>query len=292
MNILTFDIEEWYIEKNYDGGRKDWYQRFDYYLERILDLLDEQKTEATFFCLGRLAVDFPYVIRRIDERGHEIGCHSDRHQWLTKLSKEQVLEDTRTAMDALEQCIGKKVRSYRAPAFSIGEQNKWAFEILAKCGIERDASVYPATRDFGGFANFGHKTPALIRLDNVVLKEFPICTTRLFGKDMAFSGGGYFRFFPQWFVKRTMEKSDYNMCYFHIGDLIVDKDGVKSKAEFERYFKEPGTLKNRYLRYMKANIGKRSAFGKMEDLIRSKEFVSLKKADLMKNWKQMPIVSI
>jgi hypothetical protein len=29
MNILTFDIEEWYIEKLYYGARKEKYQEYD-----------------------------------------------------------------------------------------------------------------------------------------------------------------------------------------------------------------------------------------------------------------------
>ena len=57
MKILTFDIEEWYIEKKFNGGHKEKYQEFDYYLKSILDVLDETSTKATFFCLGKIATN-------------------------------------------------------------------------------------------------------------------------------------------------------------------------------------------------------------------------------------------
>ena len=142
MNILTFDIEEWYIEKEYGGDRTERYRQYDDYFARILGLLDRHGIKATFFCVGEMAIDFPNVVKQIAAKGHEVGCHSNTHQWLNKMTQQEALEDTRTAVDALEQCIGQKVTSYRAPAFSIGEKNKWAFEVLAECGIECDASIF------------------------------------------------------------------------------------------------------------------------------------------------------
>ena len=109
MNILTFDIEEWYLRKMRYGDTYDKYDVFDSYLNQILDALEARGMKGTFFCVGGMATDFPEVVRRIEQRGHEIGCHSNRHTWLNKMTYEEVKEDTRTAVDALEQCIGKKV---------------------------------------------------------------------------------------------------------------------------------------------------------------------------------------
>ena len=156
-----------------------------------------------------------------EERNAEakLAENTERLQAEKTKSREEAKEDTRMAVDALEQCIGKKVRSYRAPAFSIGKSNKWAFDVLAENGITRDASVYPAVRDFGGFAEFGYKLPTMVFSTHCQMKEFPICTTKLWGKEMAFSGGGYFRFFSLNFVVNEMKKNEYNMAYFHIGDI-------------------------------------------------------------------------
>lgn len=290
MNILSFDIEEWYLSKMRYGDTYDKYDVFDSYLNQILDVLEERGMKGTFFCVGGMATDFPEVVRRIEQKGHEIGCHSHRHTWLNKMMYEEVKEDTRTAVDALQQCIGKKVKSYRAPAFSIGENNKWAFEILQECGIERDASVFPAKRDFGGFPQFGHKTPTMVVYNESRIKEFPICTTRLVGKELAYSGGGYFRFFPLGFIQKQMKQADYAMTYFHINDLVQEMNGLMTKEAYESYFKEPGTLLNRYKRYVKSNLGKKSAFDKLMRLVKTTDFVNLEEADSNIDWDNQPLV--
>jgi polysaccharide deacetylase family protein (PEP-CTERM system associated) len=288
MNILTFDIEEWFIEKEFGGNRKKKYAEYDSYLDNILSLLNEACKKATFFCVGKMASEFPEVIKKIADEGHEIGCHSNIHTWLNKMTKDEAQKDTYCAVNSLEQTIGKKVLSYRAPAFSIGEENKWIFEIFAECGIERDASIFPAARDFGGFSSFGYKEPVLIKHKGIQLKEFPVCTAKVLGKEIAYSGGGYFRFFPLWYVQKEIKKSPYSMCYFHIGDLLPETNGLLSKKDYEDYFKENGTLINRYKRYFKSNFGKKKSWKKLEKLIRTNNFFNLENADKSIDWTNCP----
>lgn len=290
MNILTFDIEEWYLEKMYFGDHAEKYKEFDRYLGKILDMLDERNLKGTFFCVGGLGREFPDVVRRIAERGHEVGGHSDVHTWLNKMTPEECLADTRRAVDSLEQVIGSKVRSYRAPAFSIGAGNKWAFEVLAECGIERDASVFPAVRDFGGFAEFGQKTPAIIRYNGIELKEFPICTAKLLGKEVAYSGGGYFRFFPLWYVKKEMASADYSMTYFHIGDFLQKE--IMRKEDFEEYFKMKGSFLSRCVRHMKRNVGVAGAYAKFHEFMECESFRSIEEAVADIDWSKQPVVDL
>lgn len=292
MNILTFDIEEWALAKTRGDGTPEFYANLDKYLQDILDILEKREFKATFFCTGMMALEFPEVVKRIKNHGHEIGCHSHRHTWMNKMTETEAREDTHVAVDALEQCIGQKVLSYRAPAFSIGESNKWMFDILAENGIVMDSSIFPASRDFGGFASFGQKNPSIIEYNGIRLKEFPITTTKVLGKEIAYSGGGYFRLFPQWFVRSQMNQMNHTMCYFHIDDLIPEFGGVLAKAEYESRFKQPGTLKNRYLRYFKSNIGKGGAFSKLTSLLMEYNFHSVGQAEQMINWNEVPHVSL
>ncbi len=292
MNILSFDIEEWYFEKFLYGDRKEMYPVYMGYLDRILDMLDREGDKATFFCVGEMAKHFPDVIRKIDTRGHEIGCHSNTHTWLNKLTEEQMYADTRDSLASIEDAIGRKVISYRAPAFSIGESNKYAFEVLAECGIECDASVYPASRDFGGFSSFGAKEPCIIKIGNKSIKEFPICLTTAFGRGFAYSGGGYFRLLPLWFVKKVLSSADYGMCYFHIEDLMYRKYKMHDREFFENYYKIPGTFKNRFVRMIKGSIGTKGAFNEMEQLVSSFEFVNLEKADQLINWNETKVIDL
>jgi polysaccharide deacetylase family protein (PEP-CTERM system associated) len=292
MNILTFDIEEWYLEKILHDGRAFRYQQFDEAFAKVLDELDRLNIKATCFCLGKLATDFPQVVREIARRGHEVGCHSNEHVWLNKMNEEQLLKDTQEALKALEDVIGKKVVSYRAPAFSITHQNKWAVNVLADCGIESDASVFPTSRDFGGYKGFPQDPPCIISHEGATLKEYPISLTSILGKNMAYSGGGFFRLLPYWLVSKTMKQRDYNICYFHLNDLIHHRFEFKSKAEYEENFKEPGTLKNRIVRYVKMNIGKGNAYGKLQRLLTEHEFVGIREADELIDWGKMNMVNL
>ncbi len=286
MNILTFDIEEWYLEKILHGGRDYKYQQYDDMFGRLLAFLDEHGIKGTFFCVGKLATDFPDVIRQIASRGHEIGCHSNKHSWLNELDEDDLRRDTLESLKSLEDVSGQKVVSYRAPAFTITHKNKWAINVLADCGIESDASIFPTSRDIGGFKGFPQDTPCIISHERATLKEYPICLTSLLGKKTAYSGGGFFRILPYWFVSHTMQKRDYNICYFHLNDLIVQKFGFKSKAEFEEYYREPGTLKNRVLRYIKSNVGHGDAFAKLQRLLTDNSFVTICEADKEINWEK------
>lgn len=53
-----------------------------------------------------------------------------------------------------------------------------------------------------------------------------------------------------------MKEADYNMTYFHIGDIFPIKRQIDDAA-FESYFKIPATKKNRLIRNLKSNIGKK-----------------------------------
>ena len=290
MNILTFDIEEWYLEKAYFGAKESKYTEYDRLLDELLEKLSSAGLKGTFFCVGKLATEFPQVVRKIADAGHEVGCHSNTHQWLNKMTCREAMEDTHAAVDALEQCLGKKILSYRAPAFSIGSENKWAFEVLAANGITRDASVFPASRDFGGFPEFTKMEPSVVKYNGIELHEFPIATAKVSGKDIAYSGGGYFRFFPYGFIEKEMKRSPYSMTYFHLGDLNPVISGVMSKEDSENYFEEPGTLKARYMRYLKFNIGVKGNKKKLFKLIDKMPFRNIEEANHNINWGAAPII--
>lgn len=138
-----------------------------------MNTLDKSNSKATFFCVGQLAVEFPEVVKRIADNGHEIGSHSNRHLWINKMTEQEFAEDTRIAIQEIEYLIGQKVKSFRAPAFSIGKDNAWAFEVLVDNGIEYDCSIFPTNRDFGGFPQFTSSVPSLVKRGTIRLRSFP-----------------------------------------------------------------------------------------------------------------------
>ena len=48
---------------------------------QVLDILDRYQAKATFFCIGKLALQHPELCREIVQRGHDIENHSMSHNW-------------------------------------------------------------------------------------------------------------------------------------------------------------------------------------------------------------------
>lgn len=275
MNILTFDIEEWWAYDHYSiGEKKDYLPRLNGYLDRILDLLEERNFKATFFCLGEVAKKEPQIIKKISSKGHQIGSHSFSHIFLGDLNPNEIKEDTRKSIDTIENIIGEKVIIYRAPAFSITEKNKWVLEILAENGITHDCSIFPSNRSFGGFPSFKYRSPAIINYNGVYIKEFPISTTNIMGKEIAYTGGGYFRLFPYWKLKSTIRKNDYVMTYFHIKDF--DKEQIRRYRSFHG--------ESAISRYIKSYYGLNNSFNKFIKLLNDFTFISVEQADALIDW--------
>lgn len=63
MNILTFDVEEWFhiLDNDSTKSEKEWanYEyRLDGNMDKIFSLLEKHQQKATFFCLGWVAREF------------------------------------------------------------------------------------------------------------------------------------------------------------------------------------------------------------------------------------------
>lgn len=269
MNIITIDLEEWYVYELFSKGGKHYFlQHLNNYLEKILFQFEQKKIKATFFCLGIISREYPEVINKIASYGHDIGCHSDIHTIISHQDYRSFRAETYKAIDSLEQLIGKKVTMYRAPAFSISQDSLWALEILLQLGIQIDSSIFPANRSFGGFPGFSEPKPLLINTPSGKIKEFPISYSTILGQRFMFAGGGYFRLFPYWFIKSQMRISDYNMAYFHIRDLDSTQKHVYS------------------WRYFKSYYGIKDAYAKFTRFVNDFDFISLSEADLLIDWEK------
>ncbi len=224
MNILTFDIEEWFHLLDNDSTRtenewKNYEVRIYENVDRILNILEESGVKATFFVIGWIAKQYPDVVKKIAEK-YEIGSHTLNHQLVWQQSPKQFREDVFSSIKLLEDITGKKVRMFRAPGFSIRKTEGWAFEILQECGIEVDSSVFPAHHAHGGMPDYGECKPSIIEYNGVKIKEFPISFKNILNKHIIFSGGGYFRLFPYFLIKKwTKEQKDYLLAYIHPRDL-------------------------------------------------------------------------
>jgi len=280
VNLLTFDIEDWYNcdfltpDFNWDKYEVRIYEGVD----RILQELSVRNLKATFFCLGWIAEKHPDVIRRIHRQGHHIGSHSYQHELSFRFDRESFKKDTEKSKKLIEDLLGEKTDSFRAPGFSITKKNTWTLEVLSELGFEYDCSLFPAVHDYGGFPDYGKPEPTLLKLPNgTFLKEFPINIHLLAGRNIVFSGGGFFRLFPYRLIKKWGKQSPYLMTYFHPRDFDPSQPVIQSLPVMRKF---------------KSYVGLKKAFSKFRYLLDDFEFVSVKEADALIDWEKARIVNL
>ena len=275
MRILTFDIEDWFhildnMETQAVESWSEFESRIDEGVDRILEALDRVDAQATFFCLGWIAEKYPSVIRRIINQGFEIGSHSFAHQLVYSQNRAKFKEDLDRSIASIEEASGQKVRMFRAPGFSITENSLWAFDELVERGIEIDCSIFPAPRAHGGLPGFDFSAPARLILNNDnVLRCFPINTLSILGRKIVYSGGGYFRLLPWWYLDSRFSRDNYVMTYFHPRDFDADQPLVPGLSLARRF---------------KSYVGLGGAMNKLEKLLDKYDFVSVGQAHDQIDW--------
>lgn len=282
MKILTFDIEEWFhlLDNDTTKSINEWTNfesRIKLGLDLIFKIIDSTNVKATFFVVGWLAQQHPELIKAISDRGFEVGSHTHLHQLAYEQDRQTFFNDVEKSIKTLEDITGNKVRSFRAPGFSITEKNKWAFEVLHELGIEIDASVFPAGRAHGGLPSYKEAKPSILKYNGIKLKEFPINTHYVFGKPLVFSGGGYFRLLPYNVIKSWTTNSDYVMTYFHPRDFDYQQPIIPGLSLSRRF---------------KSYIGLKQCRSKLKQWINDFDFVDLDTANRQIDWDQVTVVEL
>jgi len=241
--ILTFDLEFWYnsqflkkyLPKN-KSLSKDYIEES---IEPILNLLTKYNQKATFFVLGQVAEKYPKIIKRIFQAGHEIASHGYSHKLLNELEPKEFEEEIIKTNQIIEKIVNQKPTGFRAPAFSLNNQTKWALEILNKYNFQYDSSIHPLSfkKTFG----------------NPLIKELP-CSL----------GGIYFRLLPlkiYVYLTELFSKTEIPMVYFHPNELFDSTPKIKSAPWFFKKVKYWGT---------------KSSLNKFEKLLKEFNFISIK----------------
>ena len=268
-NALTIDVEDYFQVSAFAPyiARDDWCRlecRVERNVERILQLLDDRRIRATFFTLGWIAERYPALVRSIAAQGHEVASHGWGHQRASDLTPAQFAEDIRSAKALLEDLSSAPVTGYRAPSFSIGHANLWAFDSLAACGYRYSSSIYPIRHDHYGMPDaprFAH------RLANGLI-EVPVTTLRVLGRNLPSSGGGYFRLLPYAVSRRMIGHvnavdGEAAVFYFHPWEIDPGQPriaGIDRKTRF-RHYVNIGRMERR-LRRLLGDF----AWGRMDDI--------------------------
>mgnify|MGYP000111281043 FL=1 len=247
-NALTIDVEDYFQVSAFAPyiRRDEWDARpcrVERNVDRILELLAEREVKATFFTLGWVAERYPQLVKRIVQGGHELASHGYGHERASDLDPAAFTDDVTRAKAILEDLGGLPVLGYRAPSFSIGRGNLWAFDVLARAGYRYSSSIYPIAHDHYGMP----ESPRFAyRMANDLL-EVPVTTLRVGGRNLPSSGGGYFRLLPyavsRWMIGRV-NRADQEAAVFYFHPWEIDAGqpriaGINAKTRFRHYVNIP-----------------------------------------------------
>lgn len=97
-----------YIALTFDDGPSG-------YTQDILNILAEKGVKATFFNLGTQAEGKPDLTKAVVDGGHELASHTNQHQNLPTLGKDDLRNEITSAFDKLSAASGTTTQMIRAP---------------------------------------------------------------------------------------------------------------------------------------------------------------------------------
>lgn len=166
--MLSVDVDEWYHCRWATGSPKARWKDTgaffrDHYrsdrpagelaapTRRILDLFARHGVRGTFFVLGEVARFYPDLVREIERRGHEVGCHGDHHVDVDLLGEDGFQRELARGRESLLGLLQHPLTGYRAPNLLLRD---YMIPILRKHGFRYDVSVCTARSYLG--KDFGH----------------------------------------------------------------------------------------------------------------------------------------
>jgi len=268
MNLLGIDFEDWYhpeLVQKYVKDKKHEPRMFKG-IDKILDMLRNNDTLATFFVVGELLESNPEIFDKIIENEHEIAFHTMYH---TRIDSPDFKQNFPKEIAKFSELTNKKSKGFRAPTFSLNETSSWIIDSLSEFDYIYDSSVVPAKTDLYGLPNAQHG-PYRISSDSLEndtvdgkLIEFPLLVTKFLGKKVPAAGGFYLRTLPMRVIKnaiRQYEKQEIPASfYIHSWELTPEympKIKLPFKENFATYH----------------NINK--AYNRMDELLKQFEFTS------------------
>jgi polysaccharide deacetylase family protein (PEP-CTERM system associated) len=231
LNAMTIDFEDWYqgLEIPMDGWHR-FEDRMGLAGRRILELLAQSDTRATFFVLGAVAERHPSLVREIAAAGHEIASHGHSHTLVYRQSPEAFREELRRSVGMLQEIAQAPVVGYRAPFFSITNDSLWALDVLVEEGIRYDSSVFPTRNPRYGIPD-APRWPHMIETTGGPIQELPLSTWEVRGHRVPVGGGAYFRIWPYAVTRKAFRglnmQSRPAVFYLHPWELDPDHPRIE-----------------------------------------------------------------
>ena len=185
---------------------------------RYLEFLDTHDSRTTFFVMGKVALKYPDLVMEIQDRGHEVACHSHTHVPLEKLGEDGFRKDLEDNLKALAKAGADQPRGYRAPTFSLTNDTQWVYSILREYGILYSSSVLPASNPLYGWPAFGFAPRVISGVTEIpaTVSKFPLLR-------VPFAGGIYLRVIPSFLTRiwcrQSLKKNEPVVSYLHPYDI-------------------------------------------------------------------------
>lgn len=242
QHILTVALEDYFQVGAFNRliQQGQWYRfetRLEKNTERVLALLERHNLRATFFVLGWIADQFPELVKRVADRGHEIASKGYYHRGLTNITPQEFREDLLRSREALEHAAKRKVVGFRVADGWFRPEELWALGTLAEAGYQYDSSIAPLGRTFAHepHRHFVHQehTP------HGPIWELPIATRRVCGFDIPIAGGNYIRQLPPFLIRRAIARWDRTIdsplvFYFHAWELDPEQPTISASSRLTR----------------------------------------------------------
>ncbi|RZD40830.1 MAG: xylanase [Thaumarchaeota archaeon] len=247
MNLLGIDFEEWFHPQLIQDVLKHETKSFEIVkgIDKIIEFLGKHETYATFFMVGEILENFPDILDKILDNGHEIGFHTMYH---SRLDSENFQEKFSKELDDFAKLTNNKSKGFRAPTFSLNEKSSWAIDTLEEHGYVYDSSIVPAKTSLYGNPN-APRNPYKITSDYLdsdnpkgKITEFPLMVTKFLGKTVPVGGGFYLRTLPFGTTKKALRTYDQEnkpgVFYIHSWELTPEympKIKLSTKNNFITY---------------------------------------------------------
>jgi polysaccharide deacetylase family protein (PEP-CTERM system associated) len=197
--LLGIDLED--VRTMIPGGER-FIERVPPMIDRFLAFLERHDARCTFFTVGNVARRYPDLVRKVLDRGHEVGCHSSEHTTLDRHDPGSFRADLERCLQDLTRAGAQQIRGFRAPMGSLVPKTAWAYEVLPEFGFTYSSSVLPARNPRYGWPGF---PPEGVRIRTGIV-EIPVSVTGMPALNVPFAGGVYFRLLPRSIVRHFFER--------------------------------------------------------------------------------------
>lgn len=246
MNILSFDIEEiFHGEFTRALPLQEKKFRSQENIAKIVDILQEFHTKATFFVVGESITDDNLV--ELSRKGHEIAFHTQDHLPLREKNPAKFQTELTAFKKRVVNVTGSDCIGFRAPSFSLDKSTCWAIGCLRKAGYKYDSSVFPIRGPLYGLHTapltsyeINERDPATKGNSGII--EFPLTVAKVFGIRIPVAGGFYLRAIPQpimtQLMNRAVQVNGSLVIYLHNWEVDgrVEPFSLPRLADFYCYF--------------------------------------------------------